>query len=99
LRGEESIVRTQEEVTEWLVSYLAKLLDIDPNEIDPSVPLVDYGIDSTGVAGLTADLGKWLGGKLKEGTAFDHPTVERLAAYLASQGLVSPGSAAAEGRR
>ncbi len=83
-------MRTQEEVTEWLVTYLAKLLDIDPNEIDTSVPLVDYGVDSTGAAGLTADLGKWLGGKVKESVAFDHPTIERLSAYLVRQGLVAP---------
>jgi acyl carrier protein len=81
------IVHTQETIAEWLVCYVANLLDAAPGSIDPSVQFVEYGISSIAAAGLSADLGSWLGLKLDEAIAFDYPTIDRLAAHLSA----SPG--------
>ena len=78
-------MKTPEAISGWLVNYLAKLLDLDPSEIDPTTSLADYGIDSAGAAGLSGDLSDWLGVKLKESVAFDYPTIEQLSEYVSAR--------------
>lgn len=75
-------MRTPEAIHAWLVDYLAKLLELDPSEIDPRAPFGEYGIDSAGAAGLSGDLSDWLGVKLKESIAFDYPSIEALSSHL-----------------
>ncbi len=75
-------MKTEEEVSEWLVSYMAKLAAMSPEEIDLTQPFSSYGIDSTAAAGLSGDLGKWLGLTLKDSVAFDHPTIQGLSAHV-----------------
>ena len=74
----------KEDITTWLVDYLARILETDPAEIDPVVHLGEYGLDSAGAAGLSADLQDWLGVPLKESIAFDHPTIEELSEHVAT---------------
>ena len=50
-------MKTADEISEWLVSYMAKLAAVDPEQIDTSLPFNSYGIDSTAAAGLSGDLG------------------------------------------
>jgi acyl carrier protein len=80
----EVTMRTEEMISAWLVDYLARALDVDPTQIDPSVPLGEFGMDSAGAVGLAADLSDWLGIKLKESVAFDHPTIRELSAHVAA---------------
>ena len=75
-------MKTQDEIRDWLITYLSTVLDIEPSTIDPSVPLNQYGVDSTAAAGLSGDLSEWLGVPLKDSIAFDHPTIDRLCAHL-----------------
>ena len=75
-------MRTPEAIRAWLVEYLSKLLDVDPKQIHPTTPFGEYGIDSAGAAGLSADLGDWLGVRLKESIAFDHPSIEELSTHV-----------------
>ncbi len=75
-------MRTAEAIHAWLVEYLAKLLEMDPREVDPSAPFGEYGIDSAGAAGLSADLSDWLGVQLKESVAFDYPSIEELSRHV-----------------
>ncbi len=72
----------REEIRDWMVSYLADLLQMDPKEIDTSISLEAYGVDSTAAAGLSADLDEWLGIDVDANVAFEFPTVDALVEYL-----------------
>ncbi len=71
------------EIQAWLVSYLAELLEIEPDEIDVTVPFDRYGLDSTAAVGLTSDLEDWLGSELDPTLIYDYPTIEALAKQVA----------------
>ena len=77
-------MKTKEAISAWLVEYLARILDVQPDLINPTVPLGEYGMDSAGAAGLSADLADWLGVPLKESIAFDFPTIAELSEHIAS---------------
>ena len=72
-----------EEIQDWLISYLAIELKIDPQEIDPAIPFERYGLDSVVAVSLTGELEDRLGRQLKPTLPYDYPTIEALAEYLA----------------
>jgi acyl carrier protein len=78
-------MKTTVQIRKWLVSYVAKLAAIEPEHIDTSLPFNSYGIDSTATAGLGGDLALWLGIGLADSVAFEHPTIDGLSSYAASQ--------------
>ncbi len=73
---------TAEEIREWMVLYLGDLLGMDPKEIDTATSFEAYGLDSTAAAGMSGDLGDWLGIKLDAALASEFTTVDALAAHL-----------------
>ena len=75
-------VPTETEIKTWLVDYLAEALEIDPQQIDPSLPFQDYGLDSSAAVTLTGDLGEWLDRELDPTLLVDYTTIEELATYL-----------------
>lgn len=76
--------KTVDEVQTWMVSYLANLLEIDPDEIDPTDPFDRYGLDSAAAVGMTGDLEEWLGAEVDPTALYDYPTIQSLAGYLAA---------------
>ena len=70
------------EIQNWLVSYLAKLLDIELAEIDVTVTFDRYGLDSSAAIAMTGDLADWLGSELDPTLIYDYPTIEALVANL-----------------
>lgn len=74
--------RNTEEIEEWLVSYIANILEIEPDEIDITVPYERYGLDSAAGITLTGDLDEWLGQSLDPSLLYDYPTIEALVRYL-----------------
>lgn len=75
---------TMTEIQEWIVAYLAQLLEIKPQEVDVTVPLDSYGLDSSAAIGLTGDLEAWLGCEIDPTVIYDYPTVEALSEHLSS---------------
>ncbi|MDJ0661418.1 MAG: acyl carrier protein [Crocosphaera sp.] len=71
------------EIETWLISYLAKLLEVDPSTIDVTNTFESYGLDSSAAVGLSGDLQEWLGTDLDPTLLFDYPTIETLSRYLA----------------
>ncbi|MBD2153044.1 acyl carrier protein [Leptolyngbya sp. FACHB-16] len=71
------------EIQAWITTYLADLLEIEPDEIDVTVPFDCYGLDSAVAVGMTGDLEDWLGQKLDPTLLYDYPTVESFAHHLA----------------
>lgn len=73
------------EIQAWIVSYLAQLLEIDPDEINTSIPFDSYGLDSATAVGMTGDLEDWLGRKIDPTLLYDYPTVESFSHHLAEE--------------
>jgi len=70
------------QIRDWLVTYIAKLLEFEPEEVKTGIPLGRYGLDSIAAAALTEDLGKWLGFKVDPAILYEHKTIDSLAAFL-----------------
>lgn len=74
---------TAAEIQAWIVSYLAELLEIDPDDVNVTIPFDRYGLDSSVAVGMTGDLEDWMGKKLDPTLLYDYPTIESLAKHLA----------------
>ena len=82
-------IKTNVEIQNWLVSYIADLLEIAPEEVDVTIPFDRYGLDSSSVVGLTAELGDWLGKELNPKLMYDYPTIEVLVDNLVQKSNTS----------
>lgn len=74
---------TAEEIQLWLVSKVAELAAVEPDEIDIAEPFARFGLDSIAAAGLSGDLEDWLNRRLPPTLVWDYPTIELLAQHLA----------------
>ena len=73
---------TAEDISSWLVGYLSRLLSIEAEELDTSVAFERYGLDSTAAAGLSGDLGDWLGCQLESNLVYNYPTIDAVTDHL-----------------
>jgi acyl carrier protein len=69
----------------WIASYLAQLLEIDPDEVNVTIPFDQYGLDSAAAVGMTGDIEDWVERKIDPTLLYDYPTVEALAQHLAEE--------------
>jgi acyl carrier protein len=76
---------TAAEIQSWIASYLAELLEIEPDEVNVTIPFDQYGLDSSAAVGMTGDLEDWLGSKIDPTLLYDYPTIEALARHLAEE--------------
>lgn len=76
---------SEESIRTWLVEQLVRLTDLLPEQIDITEPFASYGLDSVAAAGLSGELGNWLGKQLSPTITWDYPTVKLLANHLASE--------------
>jgi acyl carrier protein len=60
-------------------------LAIDAREISIVEPFANYGLSSVAAVSLSGELSDWLGIELSPILAYEYPTVEALARYLAGQ--------------
>ncbi|NES81554.1 MAG: acyl carrier protein [Moorea sp. SIO2B7] len=74
---------TSAKITDWMVSYIADLLEIEPEEIDVKTTFSRYGLDSSAAVVLTGDLQEWLGKEIEPTIMYDYPTIADLAEHLA----------------
>jgi acyl carrier protein len=75
------------EIQEWLVSYLAVLLDLDVETVDIDDTFASFGLDSSAAMGMVGDLEEWLERKLDPEVIYNHPTIATLSKYLADTGV------------
>jgi acyl carrier protein len=73
---------TAEKLASWLVDCVAAYTNLAADEIDRTVPLANYGLDSVAALSLCGDIEDEFDLVVKPTVAWDHPTVEALAAYL-----------------
>jgi acyl carrier protein len=77
--------RSQQEIQDWLVGRVGAMVGVQPAEVNPSVPLRRFGLDSVALVHVALDLEEWLGYRFRGNPLHDHPTIESLAHYLAEQ--------------
>ena len=79
----------EEEIEVWLVSHLARHLNILPNEIGVNESFADYGLDSSVAVTITGDLAEWLGYELEPTLFWEYPNIKAIALYLAEESQVT----------
>ncbi|MFF0885055.1 SDR family NAD(P)-dependent oxidoreductase [Streptomyces sp. NPDC003456] len=83
-----------EDVTAFLRTSVAALLDVTPESVDTGRPLRDLGLDSMRIVSLVAALAQHLDRPVPGGVVWQYPTIAALAAHLAGTAPlpVSPGA-------
>ncbi|HEV7975506.1 polyketide synthase [Amycolatopsis sp.] len=83
---------TAEELTRWLVEQVAEICELDQAEIDPRLPLDDYGFSSRDAVELSGGLEDLLERSLPATLLWEHPTIEQLASALTSENTEAPAA-------
>jgi acyl carrier protein len=78
-------------LTGWLIDRVAVYLKRAPSEIDPVVPLAEYGLDSVAALSLCGDIEDEFTLVLDPTVAWDYPTVDALARHLVEEFAVAGG--------
>jgi acyl carrier protein len=78
--------RSETEVCVWCLSYLAMLLDIPADRIDPDAKFARLGMDSALTVSFVLALETWLKTELDPEIVFEYPTISQLAKYLSARG-------------
>lgn len=73
---------TVPEMRQWLRNWVGKAVGKSPDEIDESVPMVELGLASRDAVAMAADIEDMTGVTLSVAVAFQHPTIESLAARI-----------------
>lgn len=76
---------TAEGLADWLRIKIADLIGVEPSDIDPHAPLLDYGLESRQALILLGDVEDLLDRKLPATMAWDYPTIADLAAFIAAR--------------
>ena len=75
---------SKQEIRDWMVAKLSGMLEIDEADIDVTAPITRYGVDSTRVIEIAAELETSLGRKVDDELLQDNPNIQSLANYLGS---------------
>ena len=71
-------------IQDWLRQRLASLLNAEVEQIVVNVPFDSYGLESSDVVGISAELEDWLGYELGDPTLmYEYNTVESLSEFVA----------------
>ena len=73
---------SQTKITNWLVTQLAKRLEVEPAAIHLEKDFVDYGLNSLEAVNLSGELEKFLGLRFSPTLLWDYPNIKTLSAYL-----------------
>lgn len=76
---------SSETIKSWLTNYLAKLIGIESENIDPEVNFDEYGLDSELAIGLTGDLEIWLGRRINPILLYNYTNIETLSKKLSEE--------------
>lgn len=74
-----AVVRTTDEIRDWILDEVAASLDTDRASIDSAAPLTSLGVDSLAAFSLTGELASWLGRDLSATLLWDYPTIDAIA--------------------
>ena len=75
-------VKNAVEIQQWLVNYLAELLEVETKKIDITRSFDEYALNSRDAIFLTGELEEWIGSELEPTVVYEYPTIKELAQYL-----------------
>ncbi len=79
-----------ETLRDWLLGWLADQIAVAAARIDPDESFAAYGLDSVAATQLAAVISERIGRGVPQTVAWDHPTPNRLLAYLAGDQPQTP---------
>lgn len=82
--------KSKEEIMGWLAERLATQLGMTAQEVDVQQNFNYYGLDSGDVVQLIRELENWSAKRITPTVAWDYPTIERLAQWLAGESSKRP---------
>jgi acyl carrier protein len=88
----ESVDTSAAGIQDWLMREVARELSVEISQLDPSVPLADYGLDSIRATTLSGTLGRHLGRNLSPVLIWDYPSIGALSRYLAGEPVERAGA-------
>lgn len=78
-------MRSVEAIQSRMVSALSQALEVAPEEVDISLPLENYGLDSLTIFNLTGDLAEWLNRDIPATLFWDYTTIAAVSEHLANE--------------
>ncbi|MER6199773.1 acyl carrier protein [Streptomyces sp. NPDC001586] len=78
------------EITHWLTSHLASLLEVPASDLDPTLPLDALGITSMEEVMITANLEARYAVTVPIADMRRHPTIAALSGYISSRMQTAP---------
>ncbi|MFD9219158.1 acyl carrier protein [Streptomyces sp. NPDC060064] len=85
---------TAPDLEQWLTDRVAFHLHRSADEIDPTTPLADYGIDSVAAIGICGEIEERHRLPVSPTIAYDFPTVRAISTHLAER-LADPSGGGA----
>ena len=76
-------MKTKEQISNWIKTYLAEILEVEPEKIDENYEFERFGINSSAAVSLVGDLEEWLGFELSPSLFFEFNTIAQVSAHLA----------------
>jgi acyl carrier protein len=76
-------MKTQEQISKWIRTYLADILEVEPEAIDENYEFERFGLNSSAAVSLVGDLEEWLGFELSPSLFFEFNTIAQVSTYLA----------------
>jgi len=91
------IDRLAERIEARLLEWLVARSDLPSGDVDRQRPFAEYGVDSLAAVELSADLERWLQVPTPAIAAWNYPTPESLARFLAEQAAAAHSPASESG--
>ncbi len=76
-------MHNKREIQDWLISHIAKLLNIAPDTINIHEPFSAYGLSSLDAVTISGDLEEFLGRRISPTLVYDYPNIVSLSDHLA----------------
>jgi acyl transferase domain-containing protein/acyl carrier protein len=84
------ITRQANELQNWLLQQLSKILGLEPGQIDIRIPFEEYGVTSRDALLLSGDLETYLGRDLSPTLLWEYPTIEKLVQHFCAVPEITP---------
>jgi acyl carrier protein len=85
--------RTEDEIRQWLLASVARVVKVTPDQIDGSQRFDTLGMDSLQAVSLSGALEDWIGEELSPALVWEYPSIDLLVRYLMERSGPAAGAA------
>lgn len=90
--SEGEVLKTEDEIKDWMRRRLAKQLKVDPSSIDTSRRFDSYGLDSRTAVAVSGELEKLVERRLSPALLIEHPNIDAVCAELGQELALEPSA-------